>query len=182
MKRKTESNGHANGQPEKKRALSSEEAATRFRDGLFDGAEQQRYTKEYAQSAPYKHGVLCPVFNDTLLRSVRDEIQEHLHFTEKETDIYKIFQSGDLANLDGLDDASLSRLPSVLKLRDAMYSGRFREYLAAVTGSGELSGRKTDMAINVYNEGCHLLCHDDVIGSRRLSYILYLTDPDTPWQ
>ncbi|KAL5338885.1 Oxoglutarate and iron-dependent oxygenase degradation C-term-domain-containing protein [Aspergillus crustosus] len=38
------------------------------------------------------------------------------------------------------------------------------------------------MAINIYNEGCHLLCHDDVIGSRRLSYILYLTDPDTPWQ
>lgn len=53
MKRKTESNGQANGQPGKKRALSSEEAATRFRDGLFDGAEQQRYTKEYAQSAPY---------------------------------------------------------------------------------------------------------------------------------
>lgn len=63
-----------------------------------------------------------------------------------------------------------------------MYSGRFREYLASVTGSGKLSGQKTDMAINVYNEGCHLLCHDDVIGSRRLSYILYLTDPDTPWQ
>ena len=54
MKRKTESKDQANGQPDsKKRALSSEEAATRFRDGLFDGAEQQRYTKEYAQSAPY---------------------------------------------------------------------------------------------------------------------------------
>ena len=38
------------------------------------------------------------------------------------------------------------------------------------------------MAINVYTPGCHLLCHDDVIGSRRLSYILYLTDPDTPWK
>ena len=125
---------------------------------------------------------MCPLIEPSLLRSVRDEIQEHLHFTEKETDIYKIFQSGDLANLDGLDDASLSRLPSVLKLRDAMYSARFREYLSSVTGSGKLSGRKTDMAINVYNEGCHLLCHDDVIGSRRLSYILYLTDPDTPWQ
>ena len=118
----------------------------------------------------------------TLLRSVRDEIQEHLSFTEKETDIYKIFQSGDLANLDGLDDSSLSKLPSILKLRDAMYSARFREYLSSVTGSGKLSGRKTDMAINIYNEGCHLLCHDDVIGSRRVSYILYLTDPDTPWQ
>ncbi|ODM21391.1 hypothetical protein SI65_02234 [Aspergillus cristatus] len=184
MKRKTgrESQG-TDGQPDsKKRALSHEEAATRFREGLFDSAELQKYTTAYAESKPYLHGVIHPVFNDSLLRAVRDEIQEHLHFTEKETDIYKIFQSGDLANLDGLDDASLSRLPSLLKLRDAMYSQRFREYLAGVTGSGKLSGRKTDMAINVYNEGCHLLCHDDVIGSRRLSYILYLTDPDTPWQ
>lgn len=38
------------------------------------------------------------------------------------------------------------------------------------------------MAINVYTPGCHLLCHDDVIGSRRVSYILYLTDPDSPWK
>ena len=50
-----------------------------------------------------------------------------------------------------------------------------------MTGSGPLSGAKTDMAINVYTPGCHLLCHDDVIGSRRVSYILYLTDPDRPW-
>lgn len=130
----------------------------------------------------YLHGVICPLIEPSLLRSVRDEVQEHLSFTEKETDIYKIFQSGDLANLDGLDDSSLSKLPSLLKLRDAMYSARFREYLSSVTGSGKLSGKKTDMAINIYTEGCHLLCHDDVIGSRRVSYILYLTDPDTPWQ
>lgn len=38
------------------------------------------------------------------------------------------------------------------------------------------------MAINVYTPGCHLLCHDDVIGSRRVSYILYLTDPGRPWK
>ena len=38
------------------------------------------------------------------------------------------------------------------------------------------------MAINVYIPGSHLLCHDNVIGSRRVSYILYLTDPDLPWK
>ncbi|KAL4900700.1 hypothetical protein BDW74DRAFT_161394 [Aspergillus multicolor] len=185
MKRKTNSSESAggSGQPDtKKRALSSEEVALRFRDGLFEPSVQQDYTKSYAESQPYLHGVIHPLIEDSLLRSVRAEIQEHLHFTEKETDIYKIFQSGDLANLDGLDDGSLSRLPSILKLRDALYSARFREFLSSVTGSGKLSGQKTDMAINIYNEGCHLLCHDDVIGSRRLSYILYLTDPDTPWQ
>ncbi|CAO3611236.1 unnamed protein product [Cunninghamella echinulata] len=37
------------------------------------------------------------------------------------------------------------------------------------------------MSINSYNEGCHLLNHDNVIGTRRVSYILYLTDPDQPW-
>ena len=51
-----------------------------------------------------------------------------------------------------------------------------------MSGAGSLSGTKTDMAVNVYEPGCHLLCHDDVIGSRRVSYILYLTDPETPWK
>ena len=121
------------------------------------------------------------MISPTLLRDVRSEIQ-NLSFTPKETDIYKIHQSGDLANLDGLDDSSLKLLPSLLTLRDAMYSSDFRDYLSTVTDSGPLSGRKTDMAINIYTPGCHLLCHDDVIGSRRVSYILYLTDPDKPWK
>ena len=129
----------------------------------------------------YRHSVIPNLISPTLLRSVRSEIQ-NLSFTPKETDIYKIHQSGDLANLDGLDSSSLKLLPSLFTLRDALYSSEFREYLSTVTGAGPLSGKKTDMAINVYTPGCHLLCHDDVIGSRRVSYILYLTDPDEPWK
>ena len=130
----------------------------------------------------YKHGVISDLLLPSLLRNVRSEIQENISFTPKETDIYRIDQSGDLANLDGLDKEALRRLPSIQTLRDALYSSDFREYLSIVTGSGPLSGIKTDMAINVYTHGCHLLCHDDVIGSRRVSYILYLTDPDNPWK
>ncbi|KAK2748791.1 hypothetical protein FQN57_000372 [Myotisia sp. PD_48] len=185
MKRKTDTGSEdptAVGEPiAKKRALSID-LTSAFGDGLFADTTFVNYKKAYANSEPYKHGVILPLFNPDLLRTVRTEIQEHLSFTEKETDIYKIFQSGDLANLDGLDDASLARLPAIHKLRDALYSEQFREYLSGITGAGKLSGRKTDMAINVYTGGCHLLCHDDVIGSRRVSYILYLTDPDTPWQ
>ena len=130
----------------------------------------------------YKHAVIHSLVEPTLLRKVRAEIQTHLSFTPKETDIYKIHQSGDLANLDGLDDSSLERIPSVRALRDALYSPAFRKYVSAIANAGPLSGRKTDMAINVYTPSCHLLCHDDVIGSRRVSYILYLTDPDKPWK
>ena len=163
-------------------ALTDDEAKKRFRKGLFDPSVLQKYTAEYAESSPYKHSVIHGLIDDKLLRSVRDEIRNNVSFTPKETDIYKIHQSGDLANLDGLDDEALSKLPSLLALRDAMYSEAFRDYVSHITGSGPLSGRKTDMAINVYTPGCFLLCHDDVIGSRKVSYILYLTDPDTPWQ
>lgn len=113
---------------------------------------------------------------------MRDEIRDNVSFTPKETDIYKIHQSGDLANLDGLEDEALAKLPSLLALRDAIYSEAFRNYISHITGCGPLSARKTDLAINVYTPGCYLLCHDDVIGSRKVSYILYLTDPDKPWQ
>jgi Rps23 Pro-64 3,4-dihydroxylase Tpa1-like proline 4-hydroxylase len=163
-------------------ALSTDEAQKRFRSGLFDDKVLDSYKNEYATSAPYKHAVIHELVNDKLLRSVRDEVRANVQFTPKETDIYKIHQSGDLANLDGLDDESLSKLPSLLALRDAVYSETFRNYVSNITGCGPLSGRKTDMAINVYTPGCYLLCHDDVIGSRRVSYILYLTDPDTPWK
>jgi hypothetical protein len=55
MKRKTDTRDalNGNGQPEtKKRALSNEEVAARFRDGLFEPSEQQKYTKAYTKSGP----------------------------------------------------------------------------------------------------------------------------------
>ncbi|TVY38160.1 Prolyl 3,4-dihydroxylase [Lachnellula subtilissima] len=187
MKRKAESepsgkNGKGVLKKRSKTILSDEDVQKSFRKGLFDKETLEKSTNDYAESEPYKHTVISSLINDDLLRSVRNEIRENVEFTPKETDIYKIHQSGDLANLDGLDDGALEKLPSLLRLRDAMYSSSFRKYVAGITGSGELSGRKTDMAINVYTPGCYLLCHDDVIGSRRISYILYLTDPDIPWK
>ncbi|OBT63624.1 hypothetical protein VE03_07301 [Pseudogymnoascus sp. 23342-1-I1] len=188
MKRKSEAiEGAKNGilkSAKQKRAKESKpvDITGCFRDGLFDAKNLKSYTHEYAASTPYKHAVIHDLMNDSLLRAVRTEVRENVHFTPKETDIYKIHQSGDLANLDGLDDAALERLPSLLKLRDALYSPAFRKYAESITGAGALSGKKTDMAINVYTPGCHLLCHDDVIGSRRISYILYLPDPDIPWK
>ncbi|KAF2754095.1 hypothetical protein EJ05DRAFT_541231 [Pseudovirgaria hyperparasitica] len=183
MKRKTEIDHAVNGAaPSKKRAISDSEAHKHFRTGLFEADTLNIYQSAYVNSQPYKHGVISDLISTDLLRDVRQEIRNNISFTPKETDIYRIHQSGDLANLDGLDDSSLKLLPSLLTLRDAMYSSAFRKYIASVTGSGPLSGVKTDMAVNIYTPGCHLLCHDDVIGSRRVSYILYLLDPDRPWK
>ena len=40
---------------------------------------------------------------------------------------------------------------------------------------------QVDCSANVYDFRGHLLCHDDVIGTRSVSYILYLTHPDETW-
>ena len=144
-----------------------------------DFAKSKR--EEYDASGPYHHSVIQGLIDEDLLRRARTEFVEELHFTEKETDIYKVNQTGDLANLDGLPEEEAKRLKSLLQLRNALYSDEFRDWVRKVTGCGPLSAKKKDMSINDYSHGCHLLNHDDVISTRRVSYILYLPDPATPW-
>ncbi|GFH18772.1 PKHD-type hydroxylase ofd1, partial [Haematococcus lacustris] len=72
---------------------------------------------------------------------------------------------GDLGNLDKLDAAAAAKLPSLMALKAALYSAEFRAFVREVTGCGELAD-KTDCSCNVYPQGGHLLCHDDVIGTR----------------
>ncbi|CAM9205879.1 unnamed protein product, partial [Phaeothamnion confervicola] len=56
-------------------------------------------------STPYKHLVISDLFDDELLEDAAAEITKNITFTLKETDIYKVFQTGDLANMDGLPEA-----------------------------------------------------------------------------
>ncbi|VEU20017.1 DEKNAAC100445 [Brettanomyces naardenensis] len=133
-------------------------------------------------SGPYHWGSIADLIDNQVLRNVRKEILQEIHFTKKETDIYKVFQSGDLANLSGLSEELRKRLPSLYKVRSALYSKAFRDLVSNVTGCGKLSGVKMDISIHLYNKTCHLLTHDDVIGSRRVSYILYMPDPDKKWK
>jgi prolyl 3-hydroxylase /prolyl 3,4-dihydroxylase len=55
MKRKTGSRGQQSSidPPQaKKRALSNDVTITHFREGLFDQTELEKFTKNYAESAP----------------------------------------------------------------------------------------------------------------------------------
>ena len=162
--------------------MASSDVASAFAPDLLAPTTVSQYNQEYEASGPYKHAVIPALINEELLKATRQEIIEELRFAEKETDIYKVNQTGDLANLDGLPTEEAGRLQSLLRVRNAIYSHEFRSWLQGVTGCGPLSAKKKDMSINDYRQGCHLLNHDDVISTRRVSYILYLPDPDQPWQ
>ncbi|CAK9439923.1 uncharacterized protein LODBEIA_P40230 [Lodderomyces beijingensis] len=163
-------------------AFSKEDISSFFNHKVWNTKFQDSVKDQVSHSSPYKWGTIKNLMDDTLLRQVRKEVLSEIAFTKKETDIYKVYQSGDLANLSGLDWDDLSRLPSLYKLRAAIYSQEFRDVISKITGCGKLSGVKTDMSVNTYTKGCHLLTHDDVIGSRRVSFILYLPEPDKVWK
>lgn len=140
---------------------------------VFESAAEHR--ARHDSSGPYRHVVLPDLCDAERMRLVHAEATTNMTATFKETDLFKVFQTPEMATYE--NNAKMAQL---MALRTALYSAEFRALVREVTGCGELTDR-VDCSANVYTTGCHLLCHDDVIGTRRVSYIIYLTDPDEPW-
>jgi len=67
------------------------DAVAQFADGLLsDPGNIQKLHTTYMANEPFKYCVLDKLFQDGLLRNVKDECLKELSFTEKETDIYKV--------------------------------------------------------------------------------------------
>ena len=135
----------------------------------------------YRSAQPYRHGLISDLCVPGFLNKVLDEVKNNSKVTFKESDLFRVYQSIDLANLSPGTDLAKS-MPSLMSLRTALYSDQFRSFVekAADLQPGTLTGQ-VDCAANCHTRGCHLLCHDDVIGTRKVSYIIYLTDPEDAW-
>ena len=74
--------------PQKKKIKLSN--STPFAVDISDDVTVQRFRTGHINSKPFKHALIDTVFEDSLLRSVCQECTDHLCFTLKETDIYKV--------------------------------------------------------------------------------------------
>eukprot|EP01060_Flectonema_neradi_P000446 TRINITY_DN1027_c1_g1_i2.p1 TRINITY_DN1027_c1_g1~~TRINITY_DN1027_c1_g1_i2.p1 ORF type:complete len:563 (+),score=102.88 TRINITY_DN1027_c1_g1_i2:65-1753(+) len=157
-------------------------------DGVFNETivkQGKDLGKQHDEGTPYKHVALQGLMEDSFLRKVVAESKEHLEATFKETDLFKMYQTLDLANFVECEDEAIMELrkkvPGIIKLRDALYSDKFRKFVQEACNVKEKLTSRVDMALQAYSNGGHLLCHDDVIGTRAVSFIIYLTDPDIEW-
>ncbi|CCA74976.1 hypothetical protein PIIN_08956 [Serendipita indica DSM 11827] len=66
----------------------AQEPTSYFAANLFENAPHLR--EQYESSQPFKHVVIDKLFQESLLMQVKDEVMQ-LSFTEKETDIYKVW-------------------------------------------------------------------------------------------
>ena len=132
---------------------------------IFSPEVLAQHKAKYADAKPYTHGVVTPLCDDARLRTVQAEMREHLTANFKETDLFKVLQTGDLVTIDKADPSIVPKIPELLKLRAAIYSPQFRAMVQEMTGCAPLTDR-IDCSANVYPRSGHLLCHDDVIGTR----------------
>ncbi|KAG7367558.1 Oxoglutarate and iron-dependent oxygenase degradation domain containing protein [Nitzschia inconspicua] len=150
------------------------------RDILSPTLQSQKETiqKSYSTAEPYPYAQIFDMFDPDFLNAVKDEIKTQTTVSFKESDLFRVYQSIDLANLDP-QSLQAKTLKNVMRLRQLLYSQELRTFMEEVTGlaPGTLTNQ-IDCACNCHAPGCHLLCHDDVIGTRKISYIIYLTEPD----
>ena len=97
---------------------------------------------------------------------VREEILS-LNYVKRENDLFSFQQSQDLRSIES---------GILMKLKQTIYSPEFISTLESLTGI-ELTGQ-IDLASQIYEQGDHLLCHDDRMGTRRIAFIYYLVDED----
>jgi Rps23 Pro-64 3,4-dihydroxylase Tpa1-like proline 4-hydroxylase len=117
------------------------------------------------KSDPFPHVVISHAFTDsTLLGKVEAELME-ITFTNMETDLFSLHQSGDL---------SIEQGDSISVLVGAMYSDQFREHVGRQFGV--VLNSEVDITSSVYRQGDVLLPHDDRQMNRAVAFILYLVD------
>jgi len=137
-------------------------------------ASEAKLRNVYESATPYPHGRIENMFDGKFLENVLQEIKQNSKVKFKESDLFRVYQSIDLGNLS---DEAAKELPCLTKLKDALYSPKYRAFVERIAclPPNTLTGQ-VDCAANCHAPGCHLLCHDDVIGTRKVSYILYLTE------
>jgi len=150
-----------------------------FFERLYDLNVLRQTTLEYTRSSPYRHVCIDPVCDEDRLRKVLQELEAHLTLSFKETDLFKVLQSVDMASISPENVGDTCE--NLIALRDDLYSEKFRKSIQTITGCPPLDSR-VDCSCNVFPHGGHLLCHDDVIGTRCISYILYLSEPELGWK
>jgi len=143
--------------------------------------KSQELAAAYGDAQPYPHGMIRDFCREGFLGGILTELKHNSKVKFKETDLFRVYQSVDLGNLQAGSELA-NKMPALMKLKNAVYSPEYRSFMERITGleQGTLTD-EVDCAANCHAKGCHLLCHDDVIGTRKISYIIYLTDPTPTW-
>ena len=119
----------------------------------------------FLKNKPYKYLELRNFLNEKKAKSILLALSKE-RFYEKNSDLFKFYQTNDIAS---------SKNPKLAEFRNFLASGEFIGYIRALTGF-KLKIGKVDLAGTLYKDTNFLLCHDDRLETRKIAFLLYLSD------
>lgn len=120
--------------------------------------------KKYQEAKPYPHIQISEFLREDKFEELVRALSQ-LSFTHKESDLFSLAQTPELATVD--DETIQSFLTF-------MNSQELRDWFEQVTGVSTNPG-KLDCFGAIYQDSDYLLCHDDQLEERKIAWILYLT-------
>ena len=121
--------------------------------------------KIFQNNAPFPHVELNDFFNEEkLLKVVRSLAKEQ--FLEKESDLFKFMQTGDL---------SVSQIAEIQELYAFLSSKELITFMEEITGTKLKSGT-IDLFGSMYQNTDFLLPHDDQLEGRKIAFLIYLSN------
>ena len=111
-----------------------------------------KYHKTFDSAIPFKHLQILSFLDDKFVQDLYDEVLMEKFFP-KSNDLFHFLQTQDLFS---------SKQNSICKLRETLYSVRFRNWLEDIAGytKGTLSDTVA-ISASCYRDTSRLLCHDD---------------------
>ena len=122
----------------------------------------KKINKNFLKSKPYPNYALKDFFNKNKLLRLKNEVQKE-KFEKIEKDLFSLAHTGDLASSQ---DSFIKELYSLLSSKE------LASLMQKLTG--QTLSSKIDMQSHLMVEGDYLLFHDDVVGGRKIAYIIYL--------
>eukprot|EP00808_Paulinella_micropora_P022204 g49375.t1 len=141
---------------------------------LFKEEHAAAWKASFSSAAPFPHLHITQFLDDDFAKKLLEELT-NLDYALKRNDLFEFAQSDDLKGVDAL------KFPLIGKLKEAMYGDEFRQSLKAITGI-EVTGLTTEVSMSAacYQQGHHLLPHDDELQGRRIAYIVYFVPSEDP--
>ena len=136
------------------------------------GKDVAELKAKFLHTKPFPYGHIPNLFQPDFLQRCVKEIKDNSVVNFKESDLFRVYQSIDLANLD--EETHRDEMPHVLQLRSVLYSPEWCRLMedfhglphgTLLSSSSQQGEPKVDCACNCHAAGCHLAvprrCHWD---------------------
>jgi len=122
------------------------------------------FTEQFRNKTPYPYIQILDFFQPEIFAGVSRAV-EKLEFYPKSSYLFDFYKTNDLSTITE---------PTLTAFKEYIYSKQFVTYIETITGT-KLS-TLADLFVSLYQDTNYLLPHDDKIGTRKIAFLVYISD------